>query len=195
MSCNKEYCTSLRAFSIFKKSSTFLSIREGDWKSNLLLKTKKTDQKKLFFLTGRGHTVPLWNLIIWVIRILERTVRSLSNQDDNSYMCKIICTCRAALQIYNFSCERTIMSPAARSLFWSDKTKNLICVWLDITRKKFTGKKKQNQKRYKQNKHFKIKNNYINYNNNIIIVRMILKVMGKKFVFFYYWSPIHSAYI
>lgn len=52
--------------------------------------------------------------------------------------------------------------------------------------KKIQTQKNQNQKRYKQNKQFKIRNNYINNynNNNIIIVHMILKVMGKKFVFF-----------
>ena len=33
--------TSLNAFSMFKKSSTFLSIRDGDWKSNLLLHVTK----------------------------------------------------------------------------------------------------------------------------------------------------------
>ena len=36
------HCTSLSAFSIFKNSSTFLSMREGDWKSNLLLQINQS---------------------------------------------------------------------------------------------------------------------------------------------------------
>lgn len=45
--------TSLNAFSMFKKSSTFLSIRDGDWKSNLLLHVSK---KKIGKMTEKNLT-------------------------------------------------------------------------------------------------------------------------------------------
>lgn len=123
--------TSLRAFSIFKKSSTFLSIREGDWKSNLLLKTKKINPKKFysFWLT---EVIPQWNLIISVIRVLRRRERSFSNHDNNIDEKSKICTSRTGLQInycikinYFFNWKTNHVSHWVTILVWQNK-KNIM---------------------------------------------------------------------
>ena len=51
------HCTSLSAFSMFKNSSTFLSMREGDWKSNLLLQINQSQIYDNLFYAYDSMTV------------------------------------------------------------------------------------------------------------------------------------------